>query len=75
MIASQPSAMVANQPYLALPDKPSIAVLPFANMSSDPEQDFFADRDRRGRDHRIVALSVLVRHRPQFVLHLQEPCR
>lgn len=26
-----------------LPDKPSIAVLPFTNMSSDPEQDFFAD--------------------------------
>jgi TolB-like protein len=25
------------------PDKPSIAVLPFANMSSDPEQEFFAD--------------------------------
>ena len=28
---------------LALPDKPSIAVLPFENMSSDPEQDYFAD--------------------------------
>ncbi len=26
-----------------LPDKPSIAVLPFDNMSSDPEQQFFAD--------------------------------
>jgi adenylate cyclase len=28
---------------LALPDKPSIAVLPFQNMSADPEQEFFAD--------------------------------
>jgi len=28
---------------LPLPDKPSIAVLPFSNMSSDPEQEFFAD--------------------------------
>jgi adenylate cyclase len=28
---------------LPLPDKPSIAVLPFENMSGDPEQDYFAD--------------------------------
>ena len=28
---------------LALPDKPSIAILPFTNMSGDPEQDYFAD--------------------------------
>jgi len=31
------------QPSLALPDKPSVAVLPFTNMSSDPEQEFFSD--------------------------------
>jgi TolB-like protein len=31
------------RPGLALPEKPSIAVLPFANMSGDPDQQFFAD--------------------------------
>jgi hypothetical protein len=30
-------------PTLALPDKPSIAVLPFQNMSGDSEQEYFAD--------------------------------
>jgi TolB-like protein/Tfp pilus assembly protein PilF len=31
------------KPALALPDKPSIAILPFINLSSDPDQDYFAD--------------------------------
>src|SRR5207237_3465036 len=31
------------QSALTLPDKPSIAVLPFANMSGDREQEYFAD--------------------------------
>src|SRR5215472_11267358 len=32
-----------SRPALALPDKPSIAVLPFQNMSGEPEQEYFAD--------------------------------
>jgi adenylate cyclase len=31
------------RPALALPDKPSIAVLPFHNLSGDFEQEYFAD--------------------------------
>jgi TolB-like protein/class 3 adenylate cyclase len=40
---SQAARLADTQTPLALPDKPSIAVLPFTNMSGDPEQDYFAD--------------------------------
>jgi TolB-like protein/class 3 adenylate cyclase len=37
------TAPTPEKPMLALPDKPSLAVLPFQNMSGDPEQEYFAD--------------------------------
>jgi len=47
---------------LALPDKPSIAVLPFQNLSGDPEQEFFAD----GMVEDII--TTLSRFRSLFVI-------
>ncbi|MBR0715031.1 winged helix-turn-helix domain-containing protein [Bradyrhizobium liaoningense] len=47
---------------LALPDKPSIAVLPFENLSGDPEQEYFAD----GMVEEIV--TALSRNKQLFVI-------
>ena len=40
---AEPAVPEKPSPQLALPDKPSIAVLAFQNMSGDPEQEYFAD--------------------------------
>src|SRR6185437_3095080 len=43
-VAEQLHSAESNEgPALALPDKPSIAVMPFQNMSGDREQEYFAD--------------------------------
>ena len=44
VVEEAPSAGARDEPNgPPLPDRPSLAVLPFANMSSDPEQDYFVD--------------------------------
>jgi TolB-like protein/class 3 adenylate cyclase len=42
-LGQRPTAPTSAAPVLPLPDKPSIAVLPFENMSGDPEQGYFVD--------------------------------
>ena len=55
----------AERPPLPLPDKPSLVVLPFQNMSGDPEQEYFADgmvEDITTALSRIRSLFVIARN-------------
>jgi len=60
--AIQSGSAVSQRQVLPLPDKPSIAVLPFQNMSGDSEQDYFAD----GMVEDII--TALSRFRALFVI-------
>ena len=53
-----------------LPDKRSIAVLPFLNMSSDPEQEYFSDGMTEDLITELSRLTGAIRYRPQLRLHI-----
>ena len=65
---ARPPAAERRQPRrrCRCPDKPSIAVLPFANMSGDPEQEYFADGMVEEIITALSAHPLALRHRPQF---------
>jgi adenylate cyclase len=62
VVSQAPASPKDPTPGLALPEKPSIAVLPFQNMSGDPEQEYFAD----GMVEEII--TALSRFKSLFVI-------
>ena len=64
-------ASSAKSVELHSPGKPSIAVLPFANMSNDPRTGIFRRRYLRRHHHRLIADQAMVCDRAQFQLCLQ----
>jgi adenylate cyclase len=65
-LGTQDSALSTQaKPALPLPDTPSVAVLPFTNMSNDPEQEYFSDGMTDGLItdlSRLSGLLVIARH-------------
>jgi len=64
-VASGSKPATTTAPSLSLPDRPSIAVLPFQNLSGDPQQDYFADgmvEDIINGLSRIKGLFVIARN-------------
>lgn len=60
-----PAVLTAPQGIAPPADRPSLAVLPFANLSGDPEQDYFADgmvEDLTATLSRIRSFIVIARN-------------
>ena len=71
-----PPAVTLNAPTPAEARPLSIVVLPFANLSNDPAQDYFVDGVTESLHHRPLAPSRLLRYRAQHRLHVQgQECR
>ena len=69
------SAAAPEKPAPSIPEKPSIAVLPFTNMSGDPEQDYFADGMAEDITTALSKVRWFFSHIAQFGVHLQSAKR
>ena len=52
-----------------MPPRPSLAVLPFANLTGDPKEDYFVDGLVDEIITALVQAALVLRHRPQYELH------
>ena len=74
--SSSPATPTETAQPPTLPGKPSIAVLPFENMSGDPEQEYFADGMVEDIITGLSRSKSAFCDRPSFQLHLQgQSCR
>jgi adenylate cyclase len=63
--------LAANDPVLALPTGPSIAVLPFSNLSGDPKEEYFADGITEEIITQLTQFREALRDRPQLGFPVQ----
>ena len=63
-----------SRPALPTSDRPAIAVLPFINMSGDPEQEYFSDGITEDII-RAVEAALVLRNRAKLIVHLQRQSR
>jgi len=74
-IADRPSILSETAASRALSDRPSIAVLPFNNVSGDPAQEYFVDGITEDILTALSKMALVSRHRPQFHIRLQRKIR
>ena len=72
--AATPPAPATAPNALPLPDTPSIAVLPFTNMSDDRGTDYFADGIVEDIITDLSRLKLSIRDREKLFVSIQKPC-